>query len=368
MITVLDISNIIYGGHYGSTSSMRPRSVCGFPTGGLFKLFGLLASNLSTSDFALAFDGDSIIKKELLPEYKANRLPNYSVYAEIELAKELCSLCNIPILFDSKYEADDFIYTLCFYVSMLSNERERITIYSDDRDLACCVAPNISLRNATTNGRYIDFENFSDRVIDKAKIPYNSLLLHKLFYGDSSDNYKGKSFPSTSFDILFSDLHSSLKPLIDEGLAINLHYSNYDVLSAVLNDVSYLEEDKKSILQSARIVYPYILDYSDVPFRDLHNSCSSGNLKLYTAYSHLNVFSKNDINMNKFLSVCKTLGVPCHGISAVDKDKEIMDLLYLRGQELSSGDFMVAKAKHKPHVEDSKPLLTMEFPDELSEG
>lgn len=367
MISILDVSNIIYGGHYGSTASARQKSVCNFPIGGLYKLFGIIASNLSTSDFALAFDGDSIIKKELLPEYKANRIPNYSVYAEIEMAKELCTWCNIPILFDAKYEADDFIYTLCFYISKLSSERERITVYSDDRDLACCISPNIVLHNVTTNGRCIDFENFTDRVKDDVKLPYNSILLYKLFYGDTSDNYKGKSFPSTSFNILFSDLDSALKPLIDEGLAINLHYSNYDVLTAVLNDAAYLSEDKQAILQAARIVYPYVLDFADIPFNDLRQSCYSGKLKLYTAYSHLNVFSKNDINMGKFLSVCKTLGVPCHGTATVDKSKEIMDLLYLRGQELSSGDFMVAKAKHKPHVESSTPLLNMEFPDELSE-
>lgn len=366
MINILDVSNIIYGGHYGSTASSRPKTVCGFPTGGLYKLFGLIASNIYNCDFALAFDGDSILKKELLPEYKAGRIPNYSVYAEIEMAKELCTMCNIPILYDPKYEADDFIYSLCFYISMLSMERQRMTIYSDDRDLACCIAPNISIHNVTTQGKAIDFDSFSDRVVDKMKLPYNSILLYKLFHGDKSDNYKGSYFPSVSFDVLFSELDEALKPLLEEGLGINLYYSHYDALAAVLNDIPYLHDEKEQILRAARIVYPYLLDYSNVPFNELQQSCASGNMKLYNAYSNLKVFGRNDININKFIRICKTLSVPCHGTSAVDKDKEIMDLLYLRGQELSSGDFMVAKAAHKTHKESSGSLLTMRFPDELS--
>lgn len=362
MISVLDVSNIIYSGHYGNFSNAKPRTVSGFPVGGLFKLFGLIASNLTISDFALAFDGDQILKKELLPEYKANRIPNYSVYAEIELAKELCSMCNIPILFNKQYEADDLIYSLCLYVSILSDECDKIQIYSDDRDLSCCVSPNIELRNVTPQGKFIDFKNFTDRVVPKAKIPYNSILLYKLFNGDRSDNYKGKDFLSVTFDVLFSEIESNLKPLIEEGVAVNNYYSNYDVLKTILNETSYIPSHiKKEILEAARIVYPYVLELSDIPFIDIRYQCTSGELKNYLAYKYLNIFSKNDINMPKFLSICKTLGVPCVGANQVDKDKDLIDLIYLRGQELSSGEFMVKKAKHKQHQEETKTLLTMEF-------
>lgn len=369
MINIFDVSNIVYSGHYGSVANSKPKTVCGFPTGGLFKLFGMIASNIYNSSIALAFDGDSIIKKELLPEYKANRLPNYSVYAEIELAKELLAMCNIPILYDSKSEADDFIYSLCYNIALLSSEMEEVTIYSDDRDLSCCVTPSTCIHNVTAQGKSIDFKNFSQRVVKNTEIPYNSILLYKLFYGDVSDNYSGKSFTGITFDVLFSELDAALEPLIQEGVACNIHYADFDVLQNIVDNTEYLSDDiKAELLKAARIVYPFKVQVGDMDITTLINKRRIGEMKNYETYRAMNIFSVNDINIAKFRAICKTLGVPIHGASAVDKDKEIMDLLYLRGKELSSGDFMVAKAKQKEHREEPTTLLTMEFPDEIFKG
>lgn len=367
MISILDVSSIIYGGHYGTVANGRASMVNGFPVGGLWKLFGIIASNMSTSDFALAFDGDKILKKELLPEYKANRVPNYSIYAEIEMAKELCSLCNIPIIFDSQYEADDSIYSLCYYISLLSQEAERMTIYSDDRDLACCVTKAISVHNVTTQGRHIDFSNFKERAVNGFNLPYNMILPYKLFTGDASDNYRGSTFTGITMDMMFSEIDNKVQSFIADGWFMDINYSDYDIFANIVKEISYLSTDTvEDILTKARIVYPYIREVGNIPFETIFEDVYSGKSKLYQGYRNLNVFDSGNIDLHKFVSICKTLGVPCHGSNKVSKDKEIADLLYLRGKELSSGDFMVSKAISRKKDEPAKnQLLTMEIPNEL---
>ena len=89
---VLDVSNIVFGGHYGSPDYQ----VMGMPLGGVRKLMGVINSMIMRDDIVLCFDGSKTIKKELMPEYKAGRVPNYAVLEQLDLLKEMLLECNIP--------------------------------------------------------------------------------------------------------------------------------------------------------------------------------------------------------------------------------------------------------------------------------
>lgn len=365
MRQIIDVSSVIYGGHYGND-----RRINGFPVGGLIKLMGILNANIGQREVALCFDGDSIIKKELLPTYKSGRIPDFSVYAQIELLKEILLDCNIPFYFFPQYEADDLVYSLCHYISVLGCTDE-ISIISDDRDLACCVAPNVSIQNVTTNGKCIDYNNYSDRVVSGKKIPYNSILIWKLFYGDKSDNYKGVSLRSVnaeSFIEVWSSVCEAVMNSSEFTPSATAHYSMFDgVLRENFPDVS--DEEKRKLLELGRVVFPYeVPEVMKRPLQehlcDLHN----GVQEFRAIESTFKFANFESIDRGKFKTYCDALGVNRfknyrRGIPESEGVSQFLDLLSLRARELSSGEFIAQHAKGKP-VETPKEfnIKSMELP------
>lgn len=345
------------------------RTLRGFPIGGLRKLFGIINAGLNQADFALCFDGGDIIKKELLPTYKAGRVPNYSVLAQIDLAKELLTDCDIPFYWDPRYEADDFIYSVCREFNKLG-DNDMTVIFSDDRDLACCVTDDISIRNATSNGICINIDNFSDRVVKGREIPYNTILLWKIFHGDNSDNYKGIKIPGLSFDIYAKLYEENVTPLVKPDMFPQLAYADYDVFCTTVQMLKDLitEEHKTELLAHARIVFPYLVDVSNVGIEVYAQEFQSGRVLYDLERTHMKVFGNGSFNRTKFNFYCTLLGLnQTRSDRYVDKDseqaQEFYNLLELRAKELASGTMAVERYRKKRHVQaDGATLANMSLP------
>lgn len=356
---LLDVSSIVYGGHY-----MRDRRCNGFPVAGISKLLGIINANFANHDIALCFDGESIIKKELLPEYKAGRVPNYAVYAQISLLKEILLDCNIPFYQDDKYEADDYIYSLCHSLGMICCP-DNVTIYSDDRDIACCVTPTVSLAGITSNGKCIDMDSYSDRVVRGSVIPYNTILIWKMFHGDSSDNYKGVRIPGLNFDIVSAWWKSTLDPHIEAGQCVYSAYASYDVFASMIRDhfTDVSPEAMDELLRQARIAFPYCIDITNRPLEEHVADIATGTPRYSAERKTFKFFGKDDIDYSRFKMYCDVLGVNNFRRSrGLDTDspaaKEFYELLSLRAQELSNGDFVTQHVSGK-QVKRETPAIVM---------
>lgn len=365
MKSIIDVSSVIYGGHNGSDRRIR-----GFPVGGIRKLFGIINAGLSQSDFALCFDGGEILKKELLPSYKAGRVPDYSVLAQIDLLKEMLTECDIPFYQNPKYEADDFVYSICSELLFLGDPEE-IVIYTDDRDLSCCVTDNISIRNVTTNGICITRSNYEDRVVRGRTIPYNSVLLWKIFHGDASDNYKALHIPGLTFENVAHHFVSALEPLISPDGFTPLAYADYNVFEAI--SASYADiisaEAMEQFKTQARIAYPYLVEASDVDINGYREDAKRGEPLYILERKHMKLFGTGNFNRRKFDFYCSLLGLNQTKPSrSVDRDsaeaQEFYSLLELRAKELSSGAFAVEHYRNKRKVRPTgdETLANMSLP------
>ena len=364
MKSIIDVSSVIYGGHNG-----RDRRIYGFPVGGIRKLFGIINAGLSQSDFVLCFDGGDIIKKELLPVYKAGRVPDYSVFAQIDLAKELLTECDIPFYQDKRYEADDFIYSVCHELLLLG-DTENIVIYTDDRDLSCCVTDQISIRNVTTNGICITRQNYQDRVVNGRSIPYNTILLWKVFHGDASDNYKALKISGLTFENLAHIFVSELEPLIKPDGFIPLAYADYEVFQAICNEYinSVSAEDLDKLKAQARIAFPFLVDVSDCDIQAYSEDLRRGVPLFKAECNHMKMFGLGRFNRAKFDFYCSLLDLnKTKAGRHVDRESEdaqkFYRLLELKAKELSSGVLAVQHHRRKQISKQYEPTLSnMELP------
>lgn len=364
MNSIIDVSSVIYGGHAG----MSGNRVRGFPVGGLRKLFGIINAGLSSSDFALCFDGGNIIKKELLPTYKAGRVPDYSVLAQVDLAKELLANCGIDFYFDPQYEADDFVYSLCRELSLL-NSTEETVIYTDDRDLACCITDCNSIRNVTSNGICLSMTNYVERVVRGQNTPYNTILLWKTFHGDNSDNYKSLNILGLTYELLAKDFVEAIDPLIADGSATQMFYADYDVFTVLVKRYESIisASDRELLLRQARIAYPYKVTVSDVDIQQYATELRTGEPLFSLVRKHTKFFGNGDFDRQKFEFYCFMLGLTkARGVRFVDRDsaeaQEFYSLLEMRATELSNGTLAVKYHQRKHQQRGEGTIANMSLP------
>lgn len=364
MKTILDVSSVIYGGHAGA-SSWR---VHGFPVGGVRKLFGIINAGLSSSDFALCFDGGNIIKKELLPTYKAGRVPDYSVLAQVDLAKELLTACNIGYYHDSKYEADDFVYSVCRELSLLGDTDE-VNIYTDDRDISCCVTDLISIRNVTSNGICITRQSFEERVVRERTIPYNTILLWKIFHGDPSDNYKALHIPGLTFDVVANDFVDLIGSQIGPDALPDTAFADFELFKVIIAKYDGLitKEQLRTLEIQGRVAYPYCVPVSNVGMDEYARGLARGELLYSLQRKHMKFFGNGSFDRRKFEFYCSLLGLnKARNIPHVDKDsaeaQEFFTLLDMRARELSSGALAVRYHRRKHQDSNGGTIQNMSLP------
>lgn len=366
MKAILDVSNIIYGGYYASPNFR----ISGFPLGGIRKLFGMMNADFAVSDFILCFDGGDSFRKELSPQYKAGRVPNYSVLAQVDLLKEMLRECDMPFMYKKGYEADDLICSSVYFFGCIKDPDE-ITVYSDDRDLSCCVSDKVTVKNTTSNGITITKDNFERRVVRGENVPFNTILLHKMLYGDKSDNYPGINIPGLRFADFALDFTRQLQPFIDNGTFPEAAFMDIDVIRLIIDNLpgSISDDSKEELKKQATLVFPRLTDVTYNGKDKFLQDISTSKEPFYVVEQrHLPIISQGSFDQKKFNLYCSIMGLnrmraERYGANFEERAEGFRSQLKLRAKELSSGVMAVEKYCHSQAQRPSTTVLeNMQLP------
>ena len=161
----------------------------GVMVNGLFgycKLIKDLIRQNKNKEFAIIATFDRCVnnfRKEINGDYKLNRKKaDSSLIVQLNLAEEFCKNINIPVEYDSRYEADDIIAS----IADKSKDEHEIIILSPDKDLMQLVDDKVKI-----------FNPFLKKTIDKYFIEEKFGIKPEDFHiflalcGDASDNIAG---------------------------------------------------------------------------------------------------------------------------------------------------------------------------------
>lgn len=172
------------------------RNKSGEPTGAIYGFFNtllLLDNKFKPDEFLVCWDGGRAAwRKELYPEYKANRVRGETAnlfYPQLEVIRRICDLLNnVNTLHVIGYEADDLIAARVF---ALKESYNNIKIYSSDEDFVQLVDFGVSVINPKNDE--------PNELLKKYDCSARQYLYAKCMAGDSSDNifgFRGVGIPT----------------------------------------------------------------------------------------------------------------------------------------------------------------------------
>lgn len=191
VLNLFDVSPFIHAGHVNKYSFLENLVDTGVtartlrtPTGGTSLIFNTIYDIAGEGDMVFCCDRNPVIKKEMLPGYKGNRNHKHEIEIEKQAAEYILKKCNGTVLAYDGYEADDIIYTL---VRKLHNNYDKIWIYTGDSDLYFLVDDIVGVKPSSSKAKYVTRENYEEVIKKDSRIPYNTMTLSKIVYGDTSD-------------------------------------------------------------------------------------------------------------------------------------------------------------------------------------
>ncbi|MDD4403125.1 MAG: hypothetical protein PHI24_15080, partial [Desulfitobacteriaceae bacterium] len=119
-----------------------------------------LLNDYQPTHMLVAFDSKENKRKEVYPDYKANRRElDEALFAQFEYIERFLKHMRIPILRKAGYEADDIIASF----AIAFNEAMPIIVATRDKDLfRLCCFPDVRIAYSVGAGELVD----SDRVVD----------------------------------------------------------------------------------------------------------------------------------------------------------------------------------------------------------
>jgi DNA polymerase-1 len=169
---------------------------------------------VTPTHFAVIFDYSSqTFRKELYPEYKANRSePPEDLIPQFGLIREATKAFNLPCIEVEGYEADDIIAT---YARQAEAVGAHATIISSDKDLMQLVTDHVSMYDSMKD-RQIGIAE----VIEKFGVAPEKMIDLQALTGDSTDNIPGVPGigPKTAAQLL--DEYGDLDTLLERASEI----------------------------------------------------------------------------------------------------------------------------------------------------
>ncbi len=164
---------------------------------------------VTPTHFAVIFDHSSkTFRKELYPEYKANRSePPEDLVPQFGLIRQATEAFDLPSIEIEGFEADDLIAT---YAKLAEAAGADVTIISSDKDLMQLVTANVSMYDTMK-----DREIREPQVVEKWGVTPDKMIDLQSLTGDSVDNIPGVPGigPKTAAQLLeqFGDLDTLLE-------------------------------------------------------------------------------------------------------------------------------------------------------------
>ena len=215
--------------NFSAINAVNPKGAHVGGLGGFFRSLGFLIRQIQPTKVFVVFDGmgSSNNRKNLIPEYKANRntsrVTNWDVFDNLEeedeskvdqIVRIIQYLKTLPVRTISidKVEADDIIAYLS--ETLPTKPNDRAFIVSSDKDYLQLVSDQVVVY------RPIEKEFYTEQTVkDKFNVSPNNFLLYKLLMGDNSDGIPGiKGLGLKKLYKLFPELtkeNMSLDDLLD---------------------------------------------------------------------------------------------------------------------------------------------------------
>jgi DNA polymerase-1 len=186
---IIDISNLIFRAYFAMP---RLSSSLGEPTGavlGVTRMVQKIVREMKPDYIAVAMDSPvKTERKEIYPEYKANRPPPPDdLVKQIPVVEKVLQLYGLKTFTEPGWEADDVI------ASLATRARGRgidVKIVSSDKDLMQLVGPGVRVLYEDMKTRQI-VEMDEAKVEEKYRVPPSKILDLLAMTGDSSDNIPG---------------------------------------------------------------------------------------------------------------------------------------------------------------------------------
>lgn len=249
--------------HYGSTSKKYGTySYAGYSLGGLKFLVSNIAYDLF-SGFHIVVCFDSKTDRSLkLEGYKSHRPFQAHIVSQMNFAYNMLRKSGICCLKIDNCEADDLIFNVVRYAK---DVYDRVTIVSNDKDLAHNVDATVSLEACASGGIDISKRNFSTSITNKTEVLFNTVSAYKVFTGDSSDSIKsfrtesgiwGRELYKQYAEVLTHIMNNAdpENPAIDTS-----HRSFLDVFIA--NYTGFSAKDRELLSLRADVIYPKSVDF-----------------------------------------------------------------------------------------------------------
>lgn len=183
-VYVFDISNMI---HRAFHATGELQTSYGFPTGAIWGTLNMMLrfiDKYKPTHILVCYDAQSpkSVRKDIYPEYKANRVKVNAVSAEELIIRKFFQLFNIATVELEGYEADDLIATA---VTKLKDSMD-IVIVTGDKDMLQLIQPGVQVFDSMKNIWYDDTEAFKKFGVKPDQIgDYLALV------GDAVDNVPG---------------------------------------------------------------------------------------------------------------------------------------------------------------------------------
>jgi DNA polymerase-1 len=184
---LIDISSFIFRAFYAVRELTAPDGTPVNAVYGVASMLGKLLDEVHPDYLAIVYDSkEPSFRKELYPEYKANRsAPPDALIPQFDLIEQMISHFGLPSFRQSGIEADDLIATL--------NRRwidedptHRVVIVSGDKDLMALVSAKTMVWDTMKDIHYTPHE-----VIEKFGVNPSQVRDYLAIVGDSSDNIPG---------------------------------------------------------------------------------------------------------------------------------------------------------------------------------
>lgn len=215
VLMVVDGNNVVHR-EYHAHKDLRTSQ--GVPTGAVFGFLiqmQVISEKLGASDIVVAFDKGRSFRKDLLPEYKANRhAPDDALTGQWAYVERLCDALGITRVAVDGYEADDVIATICAKSqTRVQDGKLKVVVVSGDKDMQelvryGAVMYDLSRSYAHTRQEIIDYWGVEPE-----------LIRHVLaLAGDASDGVKGVEGVGRKTAGALVSQYGSLEAVIDAAV------------------------------------------------------------------------------------------------------------------------------------------------------
>jgi len=329
---LLDAYALIFRGYYAFIKNPRINSK-GLDTSAIMGFMNSLMDVIKREKpdhLAVAFDnGGSNLRRELFPEYKANRdATPEAIRIAVPYIQELLRAMHIPIIEEKGYEADDLIGTIA---KQAEKENYQVFMVTPDKDFAQLVSENIFMYKPARMGNGIEIWGIPE-VQEKFEVEKPEQVIDFLgMMGDTADNIPG--FPGVG--------EVTAKKLLKEFGSMENLLANTDKLKGKMKEK--IEENKEQGLLSKKLA-TILLD-CPVTFDEKDYELSTPDVEKTDALFNELEFRRM---AEQFDSIFRKDGVAAMPTPAVDEAK-----LYKKPQ---------------PKNEDQFDLFASAIPNEISEN